>query len=106
MLVVAAVLGERAGDAQERGERVVDTADLVEVVGHSVAGGGLDDHPGAVRREHLPDVTCRADRVAHVVQAVEAGHQVVWAAAESLRRRDVEPDLAAYIDATVAPPAL
>ena len=41
MLVVAAVLGERAGDAQERGERVVDTADRVEVVGHGVAGGDL-----------------------------------------------------------------
>src|SRR6185437_160855 len=34
-------------------------------------------------------------RVAHVVQAVEAGHQVVGTAVEGLRRCDIEADLTA-----------
>jgi hypothetical protein len=33
----------------------------------------------------------RAERVAHIVQAVEARNQVVRAAVERLRRRDLEP---------------
>src|SRR5262252_7603350 len=49
---VAAVLGERARDAQERGEGVVDPADRVEVVAHAAACVRLNHHPGAVGREH------------------------------------------------------
>ena len=50
----------------------------------------LDDHPGAVGRERLVDVRGRADRVAHVVQAIEYAHEVVVAAGIVLRRGDRE----------------
>src|SRR5205823_3245083 len=71
--------GLRAGGrhADVRGERVVDPAHRVEVIRQRVAGQRLDDQPGAVRVERLPDVPGRADRVAHVVQAVEGGDEVI-----------------------------
>ena len=56
---------------------VVGAADRVEVVLDAVAGARLDDHPGAVGGERLADVARGADRVAHVVQAVEHRDQVV-----------------------------
>ena len=84
------VLRQRRRRAQQRREAVVGAADGVEVVLDAVAGGRLDDHPGAVGREHLADVPRGADRVAHVVQAVEHRHQVVAAAGVARRRRDLE----------------
>ena len=77
--------------ADERGERVVDPAHRVEVLRQRVAGQRLDDQPGAVRVDRLPDVPGRADRVAHVVQAVEGGDEVVPGPGEGLRGRDLEP---------------
>ena len=65
------LLGQRARRAQQRRERVVGPPDRVEVVLDAVAGRRLDDHPGAVGRQRAADVAGRADRVAHVVQAVE-----------------------------------
>ncbi len=77
---------------------VVGAADRVEVVLDAVAGHRLDDHPRAVRRERLVDVARGADRVAHVVQAVEHRHEVVAArrdraaaAAVSKRTRSATP---------------
>ena len=60
--------------------RVEDAADRVEVVLDAVVGERLDDHPGAVGGQRLAHVRGGADRVAHVVQAVEEGDQVVAAA--------------------------
>ena len=74
------------GRAQQRREAVVHPPDRVEVVFDVVAGHRLDDHPGAVVGDDLAHVACRADRVAHVVQAVEHRHEVVALAAELLRR--------------------
>ena len=42
-----------------------------------VAGVRLDDEPGSVGGERIPDMPSCPERVAHVVQAVERGHQVV-----------------------------
>ena len=75
----AHLLGERGRRAQQRRERVVGAPDRVEVVLDAVAGLRLDDHPGAPRGERRVHVTGRADRIAHVVQAVEHGDQVVLA---------------------------
>src|SRR5258708_4063389 len=38
---------------------------------------GLNDHPHAIPGHGLPDVLSRADRVAHVMQTIEDGHEVV-----------------------------
>ncbi len=87
--------GQRGRRADQRRGRVEDAADRVEVVLDAVVRERLDDHPGAVRRERLAHVPRRADRVAHVVQAVEERHEVVAGARVSLRRRDLEADAVA-----------
>ena len=71
------LLRQRAGRAQQRRERVVRAPDRVEVVLDRVAGPRLDDHPRAAGRERGPHLARDARRVAHVVQAVERGHEVV-----------------------------
>ena len=60
-----------AGVQTQRRGGVEDAADRVEVVLDAVAGERLDDQPRAVAAERLAHVARRADRVAHVVQAVE-----------------------------------
>ena len=52
-------------------------ADGVQVLLDPIAGGRLDDHPRAVRREQAADGARGADRIAHVVQAVEETDEVV-----------------------------
>jgi len=47
------------------------------VVFGAVGCGGLDDEECAARAEGVPDMTGCANRVAHVMQAVEQAHQVV-----------------------------
>ena len=59
---------------------VVRPPHWVQVVLDPVAGRRLDDHPGAVGGQRLVDMTGRADRITHVVQAVEHRHQVIAAA--------------------------
>ena len=49
-----------------------------------VVGKRLDDHPRAVFRERLADVRGGADGIAHVMQAVEDGDQVVVSARETI----------------------
>ena len=66
------LLGQRGGRAEQRRGRVVDAADRVEVVLDAVVGERLDDQPGAVVVERSEHVARGADRIAHVVQAVEA----------------------------------
>ena len=61
------------GRAEQRRERVVRAPDRVQVVLHAIAGPRLDDHPRAAGRERVAHLPRRGDRVAHVVQAVEAG---------------------------------
>ena len=67
----ADLLRQRGGRADQRRGAVVDAADRVEVVLDLVAGERLDDQPRAVVVERAEHVARSADRVAHVVQAVE-----------------------------------
>src|SRR5207248_473558 len=67
-------------------------ASRVQVARHVVGGHGLDDEPGAVGLERLADVPGRGQRVAHVVQAVEGGGQVVPGPGEGRRRGHLEVD--------------
>jgi hypothetical protein len=85
-----AALGERVGGAEYRREGVVGAADRVEVVLHAIAGLGLDDHPRPVVGERAAHVAGGGDGIAHVVQAVEAGDQVIARAGESVGAGDLE----------------
>ena len=85
-------LGARGGRADQRRGRVEDAAHRVEVVLDAVAGERLDDHPGAVGRERLAHVPRGADRVAHVVQAVEERDEVVAVPGIVLGRGQLERD--------------
>ena len=98
----ADLLRERRRRTDERRHRVEEPADRIQVVLDAVAGERLDEEPGAVRCERLADVARGADRVAHVVQAIEARDQVVAGAGKRLGRGDLEAD--AIGDAGVARP--
>ena len=76
--------------AEQRRGRVIDAPDRVQIIFDLVTGERLDDHPGAVGRERLADVRRRPARVAHIVQAVEEGHEVVAAAGIVFRAGDLE----------------
>ena len=65
------------GRAQQRGEGVVDAADGIEIVLELIVGEGLDDHPGAVLGQRLADVRGCSDRVAHIVETIEYGDEIV-----------------------------
>src|SRR3546814_6159901 len=82
--------GGRRADHRRGG--VVNAADGVQVVLDLVVCKGLHDHPGAVLGQRLPHVLRGADGVAHVVQAVEEGNEVVVRAGEFLRGCDLERD--------------
>ena len=103
---VAAGLGAGVGHAEERGEAVVGATDRIEVVRDGVAGPRLDHHPGAVGGQRGADVAGRAERVAHVVQAVEGGDEVVagsqnaWAPAVSTLTRSATPASATRLRAS------
>ena len=66
--------------------RIVDAPDRVEVVGEAVARHRLDQHQRAVGLQRLADMRDRADRIAHVVQRVEHGDEVVVRAVDSPAR--------------------
>ena len=87
---VAARLRHRVRQAEEGREVVVHAADRVLVAARVVLRERLDDHPGAVGGQRLPDVPGRGQRITHVVQAVERRHQVVVPAAERLRAGHLE----------------
>src|SRR5690606_11475064 len=75
--------------------RVVDPPYGVQVVGDAVVGERLDQHPDAVVVDRFTHVPRRPHRVAHVVQAVEEGDQVVVAPRIVLRARNLELDAVA-----------
>ena len=85
-------LGQRGRRADHRRGRVKNAADRVEIVLQPVIGERLDDHPCAVTGERRPDMGRRADGVAHIVQAVEKGDEIVAVARELLGRRNREDD--------------
>src|ERR1700722_1119559 len=89
---IAAGLRQRVRHAQLGGGVVVDAPYRAEVAGYFVGRVGLDDQPAAVRLEGLADVPGGGERVAHVVQAVERGGQVVAGAGEIGRGGDLEAD--------------
>ena len=80
--------GSRTAD--ESREPVEDPADRIEIVGEIVMGEGLDQHEGAVGVERPADMGGGALGVAHVVQAVEAGDEVVVVAGIVLGEPDLE----------------
>jgi hypothetical protein len=86
------LLGEGVGHAQQHREAVVQPPDRVEVVLLAVAGGRLDQQPGAVVGEGAADVGGRPGGVAHVVEAVEGRHQVVAVPGEGAGRGGLEAD--------------
>ena len=75
--------------ADERRGRVEEAAERVEVLLDAVAGERLDEQPGAVRPS-VAHVRGGADRVAHVVQAVEERDEVVALPGNSFAARDLE----------------
>ena len=85
------LLRERGRHANHRGGRVVQAADRVEVVLQPVA-------PSAPRSSRfrpasaLAHMRRRTGRVAHVMQTIEEGDEVV-AARKGLRRADLEADI-------------
>ena len=86
----ADLLRQRGRHADHRRAGIVEPADRVQIVLQAVAGHRLDDHPGAVRLQRLADMRGRAGRIAHVVQAVEEGHQVEVRCRIILGRADLE----------------
>ena len=89
---VAALLRQRVGQAQEQRAVVVQPTDRVEGALDRVGGVRLDQQPCAVRSQRLADPPSGTERVAHVVQAVEGGHQLVSGAREGLCRTYLEGD--------------
>ncbi len=85
-------LRQRCRGAQQGREAVVGAPHRVEVVLDVVARGRLDEQPDPVGGEGLVHPLRRAHRVAHVVQGVEGGHQVVAGAAERGCRGHLELD--------------
>ena len=73
-------------------KRIVDSPYRIQIVLQLVVGKGLDDHPRAVLGQRLPDVRSRPDRVAHVVQAIEDGDEVVVFAGKILCLCHLEGD--------------
>ena len=98
-------LGERVRDAEERREAVVDAADRVEVVRDRVAGGGLDDHPGAVRGERprmcraAPSGSPMSCRQSNVVTRSYGPRGKFWALADLEPRAVASPASAARLRA-------
>ena len=92
----ADLLGQRRRRAQQRREPVERPPHRVQVVLDAVARVRLDDHPRPIRRERRANVPGCADRVAHVVQAVEHRDEVVALAAVPGGGRDLEADPVAH----------
>ena len=72
-----AVVCKGSWHADHRRRGVEDPADRIQIIFHTVIGEGLHNHPGAVLRERLFHVLCRADRITHVMQTIEVGNEVV-----------------------------
>ena len=64
--------------------RIIDAAHGIQIVLQLVIGKGLNDHPCAILGQRLPDVRSRPDGVAHVMQAIEDGDEVVVSCPEIL----------------------
>jgi hypothetical protein len=82
----------RQGDRHTnlRGRAVHDPAHRIQVVLHPIVGERLHDHRGAVLADRLARMPGHADRIGHVVQAVEEGDEVEVLALVSDRIRDFE----------------
>ena len=70
-------LRPRTRRTQQSREGVVHSADWIQVVFQLVVGEGLHNHPRPVFRKRLPDVLRRPNRIAHVMQAIEHGNEIV-----------------------------
>ncbi len=83
-------LRSRAGRTQQRRQGVVDPSYRIQIVFQFIVGEGLNNHPGSIFAERLQNVVRGADRVAHVVQAVEDGDEIVVFAREILGFGDLK----------------
>src|SRR6202040_3500659 len=80
-------------NADHRRGSIKKPANRIEVLLDVVARHRLDDHPGAIGLQRLPDVRGGADRIAHVVQTIEECHQVKIGFRKILCCSDLEPDV-------------
>src|ERR1700719_4544063 len=90
------LLRSRTGRAQQRRERIVDTAHGIQIVLKVIIRERLDDHPGTVGAQGSAHVRGGADWVSHVVEAVEDRHEVIVFTWEFLGFRHVEGDSIRY----------
>src|SRR5690348_17450781 len=72
---------------------VIHPAHRVVVVLRGVVGERLDQHATAIRLQRVPRVPGRADRVGHVVQAVEERDQVELLDRKSTRLNSSHPSI-------------
>ena len=83
-------LVERGRDANHGGGGVVHPAHRIEIVLQSIARRRFDDHPASVGLQRLTHMARRADRIAHVMQAVEERDKVQILAWKIARHGDFE----------------
>src|SRR6185437_7300049 len=77
-----------------RRRRVEDTSNRVMILFRRIVGEGLYNHPYAVWLERRENMLCGADRIAHIVQAIEKRDQIVAAVdGVAFRAGHFEPDL-------------
>ena len=84
------LLGTRCRRADHRRCGKEHAAHGIEVLFQISTGKRLDDHPGAIRVEHLQDMCGGTHRITHVMQAIEQCNEIVLRPVEILRRCDRE----------------
>ncbi len=98
------LLGQGGRHADHRRGGIEQPAHRVEVLLDAVAGHRLDDHPRTIRLERAADMSGRAGRIAHIVQAVEEGYPGPEPVAESiLRRAHFKTDILEHVTCESAP---
>src|ERR1700682_6387574 len=70
-------LGQRSWRADQRRGPVEGPPDRIQILFNLVSGKRLDDHPGSVAFQCAANMGRRADRIAHIVQAIEKRYEVV-----------------------------
>ena len=72
-----AIVCQGSGYADHRRRSVEDSAHRIQIIFHTVICERLHNHPGTILCERLLHVVRSADRIAHVMQTIEVGDEVV-----------------------------